>query len=108
MATEDDVQLGDVIEEVSTAEYKRLAKAGFTFNTLTNDMIAKYPSLDGIDFASRRGQESKRLVESICDKTSDLKTGYPHVKKNANYRWNVRFRETRVSSVCTQIKRKEN
>ena len=44
---------------------------------------------DGTDLASCNGQESEALVESICNKTNDLKMGCPHVKKNANCRWNV-------------------
>jgi hypothetical protein len=60
------------------------------FDTLKNSGIANLSLLDGTDFASCNGRESEVLVESICDKISDLKMGCPHFKKNANYRWNVR------------------
>jgi hypothetical protein len=95
MVAEDGVQLGDVIEKIGTAEYKRLAKAGFNFNTLRKSRIAKYPSLDGTDLASWNGKETEALVESIYDKVNDLKIRYPHVKQNANYRWNVRVHNIR-------------
>ena len=95
MVAEDGIALGDVIDKISTAEYKRLARAGFNFNTLKKGKIAKYPSLEGTDLASWTGKETETLVESIYDKINDLKLRYPHVGKNEHYRWSVRVQNIR-------------
>jgi hypothetical protein len=91
----DGVDLGEVIEKISTVEYKRLANVGFNFNTLKRGKIAPFPSLAGTDLASWQGKTTEALVESIYDKLNDLKLRYPHVKRSEKYRWRVRVNNIR-------------
>ena len=95
IVAEDGVELGDVIEKISVAEYKRLAKEGFNFNTLKKGKIPVLPSLEGTDLASWCGKETEELIESIYDKIGDLKIRYPYVRKNVRYRWSVRVNNIR-------------
>jgi len=90
MVAQDGVDLGEVIDKVTTTEYKRLAKAGYNFNVLKKRKVSDYASLEGTDLASWIGKDTEALVESIYDKINELKLRYPHVSKNAGYRWNVR------------------
>ncbi|MCW8883530.1 MAG: hypothetical protein OQK92_14500, partial [Sedimenticola sp.] len=95
IVVKDKVELGEVIEKISVAEYKRLANAGFNFNSLKRGKIATLPALKGTDLASWQGKQADELVESIYDKLNDLKLRYPHVKKNSKYRWSVRINNIR-------------
>jgi hypothetical protein len=95
MVADDGVELGGIIEKISVAEYKRLSKDGFNFNTLKRAKIEKYPSLKGSDLASWQGKETEALIESIYDKLNDLKIRYPHVRKSERYRWKIRVNNIR-------------
>lgn len=95
MVAEDNVPLGEVIEKISVAEFKRLSKEGFNFNKLKNSKIAHYPSLQGSDLEKWGGKETEELLESIYDKLSDLTIRFPHVRDNKKYRWGVRVNNIR-------------
>lgn len=95
MVAEDGVDLGEVVEKLSVAEFRRLSKAGFNFNKLKKARIASYPSLEGTHLSSWRGKTTAALIESIYEKINELKIRYPHVKENPRYRWNVRVNNVR-------------
>ena len=95
MVAEDEVELSTVIDKISVSEYKRLAKEGFSFNALKKDKIKKYSSLEGTELSSWVGKETEDLVESIYDKTNELKIRYPLVSNHKKYRWNVRVNNIR-------------
>lgn len=95
LVAEDGIELGEVIEKLSVAEYKRLAREGFNFNTLKKGRIAAIASLKGTDLASWCGKETEELIDSIYDKINDLKIRYPYVGKNEKYRWSVRVNNIR-------------
>ncbi len=95
IVAEDGVALGEVIDKISVSEYRRLAKEGFNFNTLKKGKVPALASLEGTDLASWRGKETEELIDSIYDKINDLKIRYPYVRKNNNYRWNVRVNNIR-------------
>lgn len=95
MVAEDGLALESVIDKISVAEYKRLARDGFNFNTLKRGKIENYPSLEGSDLAAWRGKETEDLIESIYDKLNDLKIRYPHVQKSEKYRWKIRVNNIR-------------
>ena len=95
IVADDGVELGEVIDKISVAEYQRLAHEGFNFNSLKRGKIADYPSLQGSDLASWCGKETEGLIESIYDKINDLKVRYPHVRHSERYRWTVRVNNIR-------------
>lgn len=90
MVDEDGVELGNVIDKISVDEFKRLAKEGFNFNTLKKDKISQLALIEGSDLSSWNGKTTEELIESIYDKIIELKIRYPHLQKNAKYRWNAR------------------
>ena len=87
MVATDDVPLGNVVEDMSVTEYKRLSHAGFNFNKLKKSKIARYPSLEKTDLEKWRGKETQELIVSIYDKINEIKIRFPHVGKNKNYRY---------------------
>ncbi|MCW8945732.1 MAG: hypothetical protein OQL27_13255 [Sedimenticola sp.] len=95
IVAKDGVELGEVIDKLSVTEYKRLANAGFNFNSLKRGKLAILPSLKGTDLVSWQGKQTDELIESIYEKLNDLKLRYPHVKKNSKYRWSVRVNNIR-------------
>ena len=95
MAMDDGVAIDDVIGKISVAEYKRLSKEGFNFNTLKKTQIASYSSLENTDLASWPGKETALLIESIYQKINDLQIRYPHLKDNPKYRWPTRVQNIR-------------
>ncbi|APG24509.1 hypothetical protein [Syntrophotalea acetylenica] len=95
LVAQDEVELSEVIEKISVAEYKRLSKEGFDFNALKRTKVKQYPSLASTDLASWPGKETQDLVESIYEKINDLKIRYPHVKNNSKYRWPTRVQNIR-------------
>lgn len=95
MVAKDDVPLGDVIEKISVAEYKRLARAGFSFDSLKRGKIKSYASLKGTELASWSGKTTEELIESIYEKLNELKIRYPHVSRHKRYRWHVRVNNIR-------------
>jgi hypothetical protein len=91
----DGVPLGDVVDKLSTTEYKRLSKEGYNFNKLKKSKIFKYPSLKGTDLDKWGGKTTEELVNSIYDKINEIKIRFPHVGENKKYRWGVRVSNIR-------------
>lgn len=90
MVAEDGIALGDVVEKLSIAEYRRLSKEGYNFNALKKQKIASYESLKGTDLSSWAGKSTEELIDSIFEKLNDVRIKYPHVAENGKYRWRVR------------------
>jgi hypothetical protein len=90
MVAEDGVALDAVVNKLSIAEYKRLSKEGYDFNTLKKKKIARYDSLMGTDLSSWSGKSTEDLIESIFEKLNILKIKFPHVAESSKYRWSVR------------------
>ena len=95
MVAVDQVPLGDVLDKISVAEFKRLSREGYNFNKLKKSRIAKYPSLQGTDLEKWQGKETEQLIESIYDKLNEIKIRYPHVANHKKYRWGVRVNNIR-------------
>ncbi len=92
MVAFDGVPLENVIQVLSTAEYKRLACEGYNFNHLKRQKIQGDLSFEGTQMASWIGKSTEELIASIYKKISELKILYPHNKENDKYRWNVRVK----------------
>lgn len=92
LVIEEDVSLEKVVSNLSTKEYDRLLKEGFSFNSLKKNKIGSYVSLDGTDLSSWQGKETEKLVFNIYDKIKDLKTKYPLSKNSKKIRWNQRVK----------------
>jgi hypothetical protein len=95
MVARDNVNLGDVVAKLSDREYKRLAHAGYDFNSLKRGKIAGHASFKGGELESWVGKETEELVTSIYDKINDIRIRYPHVSSSRNYRWTVRVNNIR-------------
>ncbi len=90
MVVFDGVPLENVVQGLSTAEYRRLASEGYNFNNLKRQKIEDDPSFEGTQMASWAGKSTEELIDSIYKKIGELKISYPHNKDNPKYRWNVR------------------
>ncbi len=90
MVAFDGVPLENLIQDLSTAEYKRLACEGYNFNHLKRKKIQDDPSFEGTQMANWVGKSTEELIASIYKKIGELKISYPHNKDNPKYRWNVR------------------
>ena len=90
MVATDGVPLGDIVEKLSTIEYKRLSKEGYNFNKLKKSKIYKYQSLKGTDLEKWGGKETEELIDSIYEKINEIKIRFPHVGNDKKYRWGVR------------------
>lgn len=95
MVVADDIPLADVIQSLSTVEYKRLSLAGYNFNKLKKSKIKKYPSLKGSDLKNWGGKRTEELVVAIYDKINEIQIRFPHVGHNNKYRWGVRVNNIR-------------
>lgn len=95
LVANDGISVANVIDQLSTSEYERLAKEGFNFNRLKRTKIADLESLRGTDLTSWRKKTTADLVESIYAKIRDLKIRYPHVGDRKKYRWGVRINNIR-------------
>ena len=95
MVARDGVDLAEVVEKMSVAEFRRLERSGYNFNALKRGKIASYASLTGTDLASWAGKSTEELVVSIYSKINELKIRYPHVSSNPRYRWMVRVGNVR-------------
>ena len=98
MVAFDGVPLENVVQDLSTAEYKRLAHEGYNFNSLKRKKIEGDPSFEGTQMVSWVGKSTGELIDSIYKKIGELKISYPHNKDNQKYRWNVR-----VQNIIKQI-----
>ena len=95
MVATDAVPLGDVVEKLSVAEYRRLSREGFNFNRLKKSKIKKFQSLQGTELERWIGKDTEALVDSIYEKINEIKIRHPHVAKNKKYRWGVRVNNIR-------------
>ena len=95
MVAREDVSLDEVVEKLSVAEYRRLAKSGFSFNALKRGRIGLDDSLAGTELAPWAGKQTGELVDSIYGKINELKIRYPHVGEDPRYRWQVRVNNIR-------------
>ena len=91
----DDVALSEVVGKLSTAEYDRLLRDGFGFNSLKRRRIRRMPSLDNTDLASWQGKATEELVFTIYDKLKTLIQKQPFTADNPKYRWGVRVQNIR-------------
>ncbi len=94
MVAFDGVPVGNVIQDLSTTEYKRLAHEGYNFNQLRRQKIQAEPSFEGTQMANWVEKSTEELIDSIYNKINDLKIRYPHNYNNPKYRWNVRVQNT--------------
>jgi len=94
LVIEEDVEIGEIVKELSTIEYDRLSREGYNFNNLKNKKIAKYSSLNNTSLSSWQGKKTEALVSNIYDKIKDLKTKYPMAKKSKKVRWQTRVKNT--------------
>lgn len=92
LVIEEDIPLDKIISNLSTAEYDRLSKEGFNFNSLGKEKIKHHKSLDNTDLASWQGKETGELVSNIYDKIKDMKTKYPLAKDSKKILWKQRVK----------------
>lgn len=90
MVVEHDVNLEEVLNDISIKEYKRLQGEGFNFGSIKKSKIPKFKSMEGTDLESWMGKETEELISSIYDKIIALKTMFPRVKNSSKIRWNSR------------------
>ena len=94
LVIEENIDLSEIVKNLSTKEYDRLLKEGFNFNNLKNKKIAKYSSLNNTSLSSWQGKKTEDLVSNIYDKIKDLKTKYPRSKNSKKVRWKLRVKNT--------------
>jgi hypothetical protein len=87
---DENVEVGEIIPQLSYTEFDRLNKAGFDFNALKRNKIRKYPQLLNSDLESWAGKSTSALVENIYDKIKDLKTTYKYAPHSEKRRWKAR------------------
>ncbi len=92
MVVFDGVPLEKVVQDLTTAEYKRLAHEGYNFNNLKRQKIQGDPSFAGTQMVSWVGKSTEELIDSIYKKINEFKILYPHNKDSDKYRWNVRVK----------------
>ncbi|UCH62286.1 MAG: hypothetical protein JSU77_10825 [Fidelibacterota bacterium] len=105
---EQDVELKEIIPQLSTSEYDRLCREGFNFNALKRKKIPNNISLEGTDLSSWQGKTTNDLVSSIYDKIKDLKTIYPYTAKSKNVQWKRRIKniQKRILLLQTHVSSK--
>jgi len=91
LVLEQDVDPGEIIPRLSTSEYDRLSKSGFSFNALKRHNIARIDSLKGTDLSSWQGKSTEALIANIYDKIKDVKTLYPFIAEKKNIQWKTRI-----------------
>ena len=91
LVRQDDAAPEQVIPDLSTETYDRLALAGYNFNAVKRSRIAKYDDLLKTDLAAWRGRQSEELIENIYDKIKDLKALHKYAQSNSRRRWAVRL-----------------
>jgi hypothetical protein len=91
LVIEEDVDVGKIIPQLTSAEFDRLNKAGFNFDTLKPKKIRKYPQLADSELASWVGKSTEALVENIYDKIKQLKTTYKYIPHSEKLRWKTRI-----------------
>lgn len=79
-----------IIPELKTAEYDRIIRTEYRFNTLNRKKIRAYRELDESGLSYFKGKDTAQLVENIYDRIKDLKRIYRMDKSNKKIRWGVR------------------
>lgn len=92
LVLEDNVDIDEIVAQLSTKEYDRLCKSGFDFNALKRNKIGRYQSLKGTDLASWQGKETEKLLSNIYDKIKTLQIKYPYSKNNKKINWKQRVK----------------
>jgi len=72
----DGVDHRTVISKLTTAEFDRLNRAGFNFNSLQSKKIPVLPGIEKTDLASWPGKTTEVLIENIYDKIKNLKSAH--------------------------------
>lgn len=98
LVLEQDIDPGAIIPKLSTDEYDRLSKSGFSFNVLKRRSIARMGSLQGTDLSSWQGKSTEALIANIYDKIKDIKTLYPYISEKHNIQW-----KTRIANIQKRI-----
>jgi hypothetical protein len=98
LVLEQDIDPGAIIPKLSTDEYDRLSKSGFSFNVLKRRSIARMDSLQGTDLSSWQGKSTEALIANIYDKIKDIKTLYPYISEKQNIQW-----KTRIANIQKRI-----
>lgn len=94
LVIEEDIPIDEIIDDLSTKEYDRLSKSGFSFKNLKRKKIPNYTSLEGTNLLSWQGKETEQLVSNIYDKIKDIKIKYPRSKDSKKTRWKPRINNT--------------
>lgn len=84
------VPVGEIVEQLSIAEFDNLKREGFDFNAIKRRTIYPYKSLQGTDLAFTAGKETAVLIDNIYAHIKDLKTKFPHAKDKNKRRWYTR------------------
>lgn len=90
MVSRGEATLDDVLENLSTAEYRRLLADGFQFRSLAPGKIGKSPSLRGTSLQPWAGRDTADLIDSLYSRIEELKIRYPHNRDNRRYNWKLR------------------
>ena len=85
--------MAQIIPELATAEYDRILKTEFNFNSIKKKRIRASQELEQSDLSSFIGKETKDLVINIYDKIKDLKRDYRVDKHNSTILWRRRIEE---------------
>lgn len=90
MVVELDTDPMRVIPHLSTAEYDRILRTDFDFNSLRHRRIQGTPELAGSDLKYFIGKETEDLIENIYDKVKTLQRVYEIERDNPKIRWRRR------------------
>lgn len=90
LVLEDDVDIGEALDILSTRQYDRLLREDPSFSALSPRRIRDFKSLENTDLAAWRGKPTGELVNSVYDKIKDLKVYYPRQNDSQKRRWRVR------------------
>lgn len=90
LVLEDDVEIGEALDILSTEQYDRLLREDPAFSALSPRKIRDFKSLENTDLASWRGKPTGELVNSVYDKIKDIKVYYPRQNDTQKRRWRVR------------------
>lgn len=96
LVAEDDVPLSIIAGKLSTSEYDRLLKDGFSFNSLKRRKIKRMSSLDHTALASWQGKKTEELIFSIYEKIKTVIQKFPYTSDKPEYRWGVRVQNIRT------------
>ncbi len=92
LVLEEDIQIEEITQKLSTTEFDRLNHAGFDFNSLKKGKIAIDSPIKKTDLSSWEGKDTQALISNIYDKIKDLKAQYPFTKNSKKIQWKKRVR----------------